>query len=848
MPVYTVEDTTTGRRVKFEWNGDGQPTDADMEEVFASAGLREQPAEAQPASGPVQPSTQFGLGPIEGETSREQMQRLGQVTGADISPIIKEAAEADYVRPMLETGGMVGGAAIGAAGGPATAVVGGGLGYAGGAQLADIYEQYVKGEEMPPETPLQTVGKTVGRVGTGAAYEAGGQAVATILGRGILAGRKGWQWAKAKFPRFSLKGVETAAGRQLVASTSMGDMYAQNVKEAEALEQAIPGLRFTRGQRTGDPKAIKAERAALRSPGEAAPIEAELRASNSEALQAYLKKTFPQAENLDDVLGLLKQQSEGIEANIKGARALVGELTEQAAKREPQDVVGSAVREAIKTRKAAVKEVVGEKFAAIPDQPVPVKSLRVELHKIKKGFDPDLDAPADMPSDIINGILKKIKATVSKTPKVGVMTKVPEAAPDTALFSDLRKANTRVKSAIRNEYGSPSPNDQRLRRLNQVRDALDNTFTSLEESNAAYRAAAQAYREQYVVPFKQGTVPKTIARDKTGAYSLSNVEAASRFWTAGTRGKEKAAELVKALGPQKSKELMRDYASQDMLNSAVNPSTGEIVPGKLKGWLTKYRQSLKAYGLTDEFKDVAAASRKLEQALEMQDLFNKTAISKALAADPEVALKTMLTGPGSVATKMKSVMKAISGNKQAVKGLQDEFSHMMLREAQNTGVDIRGNPLISVAKMEKLFQKYAPAMRELYKNEPGKLRALMQARKAYRVMERNIRSPIGGGSDTAENIAAQMASLSGPLLTSRYALVNAIRMIGKGASKFENEQIAILLNKAMIDPKTAERLMAIGKGKVPEKAIISEVDKLMSSLMFYGVNERRGNEQRGGEE
>jgi len=41
MPVYTVEDTQTGRRVTFEWDGDAPPTDADMEQIFSSAGLRD---------------------------------------------------------------------------------------------------------------------------------------------------------------------------------------------------------------------------------------------------------------------------------------------------------------------------------------------------------------------------------------------------------------------------------------------------------------------------------------------------------------------------------------------------------------------------------------------------------------------------------------------------------------------------------------------------------------------------------------------------------------------------------------------------------------------------------------
>lgn len=43
MPQYTVRDETSGRTVTFDWTGDGQPTDADMAEVFAAAGSQPEP-------------------------------------------------------------------------------------------------------------------------------------------------------------------------------------------------------------------------------------------------------------------------------------------------------------------------------------------------------------------------------------------------------------------------------------------------------------------------------------------------------------------------------------------------------------------------------------------------------------------------------------------------------------------------------------------------------------------------------------------------------------------------------------------------------------------------------------
>lgn len=50
MPKYTVQDTTSGKTVTFDWNGTVEPTESDMEEVFSGAGLREQKPQWQPTN------------------------------------------------------------------------------------------------------------------------------------------------------------------------------------------------------------------------------------------------------------------------------------------------------------------------------------------------------------------------------------------------------------------------------------------------------------------------------------------------------------------------------------------------------------------------------------------------------------------------------------------------------------------------------------------------------------------------------------------------------------------------------------------------------------------------------
>lgn len=49
MPEYTVQDTSTGKTVTFEWSGAQPPTDADMEEVFAAAKTFKPEASARPS-------------------------------------------------------------------------------------------------------------------------------------------------------------------------------------------------------------------------------------------------------------------------------------------------------------------------------------------------------------------------------------------------------------------------------------------------------------------------------------------------------------------------------------------------------------------------------------------------------------------------------------------------------------------------------------------------------------------------------------------------------------------------------------------------------------------------------
>jgi len=91
--------------------------------------------------------------------------------------------------PIAEGLGMAGGAVLGAAGGPATSVLGAGLGYGGARSLSRAAD--VAMGEAPAETAGQAITRGAEDVLTGATMEAGGRVAAPIIAKGAQLVGKG---------------------------------------------------------------------------------------------------------------------------------------------------------------------------------------------------------------------------------------------------------------------------------------------------------------------------------------------------------------------------------------------------------------------------------------------------------------------------------------------------------------------------------------------------------------------------------------------------------------------------------------------------------------------------------
>jgi len=181
-----------------------------------------------------------------------------------------------YLQTALESGGSVAGMAIGAAAGHP--VTGDALGYAAGAEALDaldvsfgIKQAGTIGEEFREAGQNIMEGYTQGLGGQilGSALQSGAQVIG--LGKDRLSNlikRGVHKYKSNKSPMLipvTARGYQAAAGRELAETRPRSDLAMTNWAESSEMENVIPGLHYTRGQKFGTPDTMLLEDTLIRS-------------------------------------------------------------------------------------------------------------------------------------------------------------------------------------------------------------------------------------------------------------------------------------------------------------------------------------------------------------------------------------------------------------------------------------------------------------------------------------------------------------------------------------------------------------------------------------------------------
>jgi hypothetical protein len=824
-------------------------------------------------------------------------------------------------RPVLEGGGAAGGAIIGGtAGAPtgpgavATGIAGAGLGYGAGKGLAD-YLDIKAGIKEPYQSPTEMWKQSGEDVAMGAAFEVGGQAAV----RGVIATFQGGKWVfkQIKEPlakAFTEHGVEMAAGKVLVDNTSKNvPVYARNAAEAAQLEKDVPGLKFTLGQRTGDPNLIKLERAQLRATN-AADKSAEQIAENTEVLRRYKEQMFPGKENVDDVIGAAGKRQADLTATKEASQGAVSSKVQGMGPEAPQQT-GTDLIDTIDTAKQPIKKAMGDLESQIPDYPMRFDNVDTEIYQaigdkklsteqlkavervqrdiakirekgettytafgVRRTLNDAIEGAYASGKDSVGAVLTKIKggieADLSEVTKLARTGKIAEyqgqaVYPD-ALASQLEK-NSQAAAKFRasqqldmdtlhNEFKGSSAHMKmygesdtsyadRLARDYKTRTGKEAPYKStggstesaaaLEAKNEQIRevlkniepgqdvaSAMKAYNEfastEYFARFSRGAVQRATAKGTEAAGTATRIENIPTLFTTPSG----ADDLIKAIGQEKAGGIMRGHYSYDLLRNATD-SAGEIIPSQLYLWIRKNAAALEKYGLRGDFGRVKAAQAIADDAAKAAAEFELSAAIKVLKADPEKAIGAALGG-NNTASAAKSLMDTVKGNVAATRGLQNAFADHVIDAAQTTAKTISGDPLVSNAAFTRIMEKYAPAMEVIYKNEPGKLQALKNMQKAYEIASRNTRSPLGGGSDTAENVLTNLSKVG--VLSHKWS---AIKNLVKALAKYDQKTVDEVVTRALFDPDYAQVLTKAARGEIPQKELQTVVNRKVVQLDEY---------------
>lgn len=737
----------------------------------------------------------------------------------------------EKIQPIVKTGfegiGLVGGSAIGTPAGIPGQIAGAGLGYAGGKQVTNLLDQFMG--VAPRQTTGQQLLEAGKDVGTGAMLEMGGRA----LGGAISGIGRGISKMGEIAPPIRQKAIQTAAGKELLTQGTelTGEQIEKNIIIAKELEAKIPGLKFTRGQITGDAQAIALERSLIRSgikvprgkfEVSGADLNQEQRGFAEKALQDYYNTQLTSKGKISDLTDVLTTKKQGLEAGTKITEQKVNVEVSRLGRIVDEQELSSNILQRLNPAREASKKEASLLYDKIPNVRVGTENLQTTISNIKKEFDPLIESPKNFPNRITNGILQKI------TDEKGIAKEIG--------FQDLRKMRSTILVEKRMALGGANPNPQLARRLGQIQEAIEETVnTQLKDSTGTagelYRSASSKYAE-FAKKFKQGTIADVLQKGTRGEETrIATSNIASEFFT-----RDGIDDFIRTMGNDKlAMNSMRDYARFDMYNKTYNPYKETINTQKAFSWIQKNSAVLDKLGMKKEFVEIAKSGRGLEVAQKELDLFNKSMAARILNADPENIVKAAFGASKNYTASANELLGLAKGNKAAEEGIKKAVAEHIIDSSKVTAEGFFIDYRVSVAKLTNQVNKFAPALRVLYKNEPEKLKAIMDVNKAYQIAGRNVASPIGGGSDTMENISNVLAAVTGARAGQYYLLIS----VKKAFSRYSDNQVKKYLLRASFDPDYAINLMNMAKASSQgnTQKVIGRFDNLMSRLTVLGTKE-----------
>ena len=617
--------------------------------------------------------------------------------------------------------------------------------------------------------------------------------------------------------RKGLAGRPVKAGTALMSETAKGEPFTSNINKASAIEkeiQKVAGQEFqlTHGQKSNYPASVRGETVAARGTNMGAVEFLKAEAGNQNALRRYMKLTFPEKQNINEVINVLKPKLDRLKAQGKFTQDRVNGLVSDMPDIDLPKVqrAGTNIREALKSKKLKVWDESQKLYEKVDDVPIKnnVNAIVDELNAVaKESFDSGI-APKDIdPQNIINQVMKGLKEKTGRA--VDWQGNPVSIVTEELNFARLKGLRSQAFKLA--EESKRSGNYMLSKNTRAIGNIIDKGMEAEANSIGGtlwqdFRNAQDFYKNEYVNKYRLGTAGKVLQRGKgrTG-YNLTDSEVAKEFFSSDMKRLERMRDLIDSVGIDNAKELTRDYVLYNFKDKVL--VDGIVKPVKLQTWLNRHKDVLREVDMLDDFTDIGNAQKIADKAGQVVTEYEKSIAGKLLGVDVQAAIDDVFSSPKRSGLAASELMKELQGNPDAISGLRGAFKDFMVNKIENLGKDIAGQNMLSPAKAEKMMKTYDSAIKVLWRNEPAKIKALHNFRDAVGIITRNAQSQLKGSS-TAEWQRAMAVAEKLPLMG--FSGVVA-RFLMKLYDYHSVEKINSLLSYARFNPNEADRLVNIAR-------------------------------------
>ncbi len=544
------------------------------------------------------------------------------------------------------------------------------------------------------------------------------------------------------------------------------------------------------------------------------------------------------AQRAEDSLNLTQQS---IEANDQANRNLAapvraeegGAVRAEASRRLDEQVTG-ALDERTATKNA--------QFNNLPDTPTDARPILATVARIREQNNA-LRPEEQMPTQIM-ARLDALAPRQQADPLAPMTGRTPpEPVPPTAPLNqlvDVRKSLATM--ADKAQKNGSHDLVQSIRDLKaQINEAID-THPDAAAANAYYR-------EEYAPFFAQGrgkTFRDKVQRDPNGRQDLPP-ERVAEFWLNHTEDSAAHLSRIMAIAPDPAaaQAAARQYLISDLARSAMNPD-GTVNPVLVREWMANNRGKLSTPELAPIYNEIEQMQRnvlnnraindtlagevtRLNQRMRQIARTNKDieraidngALGTLIKNDPVNAAKEVIATGGDPLARAQAMNKVLdrapANIRQRVKDAWGAAVVKALEEQFATTRNVSGTETsaLSYAALSRQLKQNDELLREVFRNDPDKLRNLNNARQALEVLGRRAQQATTG-SQTSEALQQQKqyAAVLEAGLKAYYGVLEGggrfrtLKVLARAISKDDSPDVARLVERAFTEnPRIMEQLL-----------------------------------------